>query len=143
MIYLLPEILQARSPSSSNLHARISNIPPGPGSKYGFDFSYTCEDVAILGFSEDFETYPDLKNYTVKEYGELTIEYGEFGSDVRLQEQDGLNYFEFVSDEYKYFACVYKTEKAFWVIQFATDTAQYDSYRSDFDEWARTVEFAE
>ena len=108
----------------------------------GFDFSYTCEDVAILGFSEDFETYPDLKDYTVKEYGELTIEYGGFGSEVKLQEQGGLNYFEFVSDEYKYFACVYKTENAFWVIQFSTDTAQYDSYRSDFAEWARSVEFA-
>lgn len=109
----------------------------------GYDFCYESEDIAIFAFSEDFETYPDLKDYTVKEYGELTIEYGEFGSDVKLQEQDGLNYFEFVSDEYKYFACVYKTEKAFWVIQFATDTVQYDSYRSDFDEWARTVEFAE
>lgn len=115
----------------------------------GYDVCFESKDVAVFAFTEDFETYPELKEYSIKEYGELTIEYGDFDSDVKIQEQDGLTYFEFTFDDdeteehYKYLACVYKTDDAFWVVQFTTDTADYDSYRSDFVEWAKSVEFTE
>lgn len=44
-------------------------------------------------------------------------------------------------DTYKYFSFVYKSNDAFWLVQFATLAENADDYSSQIFEWAKTVTF--
>ena len=44
-------------------------------------------------------------------------------------------------DTYKYFSFVYKSNDAFWLVQFATLTENVDEYSSKIIEWAKTISF--
>ena len=61
-----------------------------------------------------------------------------------LKTKDDLMYFEYTSedvDNYNYIAFIYKADDAFWMVQFATDEDDYDSYTDRIYEWAASVKF--
>ena len=65
----------------------------------------------------------------------------------KIEDKEGLIGFEYeftnpdTKDIYKYFSFVYKSNDAFWLVQFATLTENVDEYRAQILEWAKTVSF--
>lgn len=113
-----------------------------------FDACYGTEDVAILVLREDFELMEGFSDYTLEEYGELLLEAYELKGISELQTVEGITYFEYEADAdedetYYYFSTVYKSNDAFWSIQFAVLTEDADYYIPQFIEWAKTITFEE
>lgn len=113
----------------------------------GFTVCYDFKDAAVLALKEKFDLLDGFEDYTLEEYGEAIIENGNFDSSVKLQNKNGLTYFEYlatnseINETYKYFVVVYKAPDAFWMIQFATPEAKFSNYQQSFIDWARSVEF--
>jgi len=108
--------------------------------------SYATEDVAVFVLREDFSLMADLSSYTLEGYMDLTIKANNFSpSDIeKLADPLGFAY-EYTNpetnDTYRYFAYVYKSDEAFWLVQFATLAEDVDEYESIITEWASSVTF--
>ena len=105
---------------------------------------------AIVMVTKDYSSYfEDFETYTLKQYAEDTIAYNDFDDSVTLKEEDSLTYFEYeytdeeTGDIYSYFVPMYKSNDAFWFFQFSSYKEDYESYREQFIEWAKSVEFSE
>jgi len=109
----------------------------------GFTTVYESPKVVLLVDKEPFESYPEIKGMTLSEYGNALIEVFELDG-TTLNSKDGLMSFEYsaTSDrEYVYQCYVYKSEDAFWILQFATVKGNADDYRDEIVQWAKSVKF--
>jgi hypothetical protein len=104
------------------------------------------QDVGISFLKEPFQQVPGSEKLTLEEYGHLVIgENGLIGT--MLCSEYGLTYFEFLrenqetGDNVAYFAVVYKSADAFWLLQFSTAEEDYERLRPDMERWARSVVF--
>ncbi|MBQ8862366.1 MAG: hypothetical protein IJ021_06485, partial [Clostridia bacterium] len=108
----------------------------------GFDICYDSSKVAVFVIKDSFSVMDGLEDYTLREYGEAVIEGNGFSS--LLESSDGLTYFEYMgtSDQaYNYYAFVFKSDDAFWLIQFATPESEAAKYEAKIFEWAKTIKF--
>lgn len=107
---------------------------------------YDSANVAIFALKEEFSLLDGSEDYTLEEYGNLVLKSNNHSS-AELKEIDGLTGFEYeftnpdTNDEYQYFSFVYKSEDAFWLVQFATPEENEEEYRSKITQWAKTVSF--
>lgn len=111
----------------------------------GFDVCYSSGEAVVFALEEPFSMAEGLGEYTLEEYAELVIEGNGLPSSVSVQTQDGLTFFEYTAtnsgDTYAYLAVVYKTDDAFWLVQFSTLADQVEEYRPTFLEWAKSAVF--
>ncbi len=111
-----------------------------------FTNCYDSAKVAVFALKEEFTLADGFENYTLEQYGNLVLQNNGFSSS-ELKNTDGLTGFEYernnpdTQDTYKYFSFVYKSNDAFWLVQFATLTENADEYGSKIIEWAKTVAF--
>jgi hypothetical protein len=111
-----------------------------------FTNCYDSAKVAVFALKEEFTLAEGFENYTLEQYGNLVLQYNNFSSS-ELKNIDGLTGFEYeftnpdTNDTYKYFSFVYKSNDAFWLVQFATLTENVDEYGSKIIEWAKTISF--
>ncbi len=108
----------------------------------GFDFVYASNEVSVFGFKESFEDYPELADYSYEEYGLAVLEANQFDASVTLKPFGESYYFCYQVDGYYYFCVIYKSNDAFWLIQFSTNVERADYYADDFSKWASSVTFA-
>lgn len=114
----------------------------------GFTACYDSNVVGVLVLKEEFSLFEGYEDYTVEQYGDLVLESNSLTSSVKLQNHDGLTYFEYdyinpeTNDEYNYFTVLYKSADGFWMIQFATLEENIETYRQSFIDWAKTVKFS-
>lgn len=113
----------------------------------GFERCYDSERIAVFVIRERFDDVNVDENYSLDEYGELVMKNNGMTSDVNLQHKDGLTYFEFEAvnddgEECSYFVSMYKAEDAFWIVQFAGLTNEYDEDMANIIEWAKSVQFS-
>jgi len=112
-----------------------------------YDFVYETKKVCVFGLKEKFSEFPEVKDFTVEEYGNFLIIINEL-KDTELEEENGITFFEYdaynseVDSYYHYYVCLYPRDDAFWVVQFATLSKDFEKYRSDIAEWARSVDFS-
>ena len=112
----------------------------------GFTVAYGSKDVAVFAIKESFSLREDVGSLTLKEYANIVIEKNN--RDATVKEKDGLTCFEFdylnpeTKEAYRYFAYVYKSEDAFWLVQFAVLKENSDIYEEKIGEWAKSVEFS-
>ena len=115
----------------------------------GYSACYESYDNLVMIIKDDSSYFENFETYTLKQYGEDTLTYNEFDSSIELQEEGGLTYFEYeftdeeTGDVYSYFVPLYKSSDAFWFFEFASFKEDYETYREQFIEWAKSVEFAE
>ena len=108
--------------------------------------AYDSKNVAVLALKEEFTLADGSQNYTLEQYGDLVLQNNNLSSS-KIENIEGLTTFEYeltnpdTKDTYKYFSFVYKTNDAFWIVQFATLTENADEYRSKIFEWAKTISF--
>ena len=113
--------------------------------EHKYDASYGSEEVAVFVLKEEFSLVEGFEDYTLEEYAELLVESNGLSSDVKIK--DGMTFFDYQKKSskdqktYRYRSYVYKSDDAFWMIQFAIETKNYDDYADSIDEWARSVSF--
>lgn len=97
------------------------------------------EEFSLLG--EGFEELP------LEEYGELLLQANPQAGDAQLQQDGGISWFEYnsINPETKtnanYYTCMYKSDDAFWMLQFVAEQENAQRLRPDFQEWAASVRF--
>ena len=111
-----------------------------------YTVAYDSKNVAVFALKEEFSLADGFQNYTLEQYGDLVIQNNNLSSS-KIENIEGLTAFEYeftnpdTKDTYKYFSFVYKTNDAFWIVQFATLTENVDEYSSKIFEWAKTISF--
>lgn len=107
---------------------------------------YDSANVAVFSIKEDFTLMDGFGDYTLQQYGNLVLQNNNL-SLSELKNIDGLTGFEYeftnpeTKDTYKYFSFIYKSNDAFWLVQFATLTQNSDEYTSKIMEWAKSIYF--
>ncbi len=110
---------------------------------------YGSVDVAVFVRSASFAAEPELKNYSVEQYAEQVYKLNEHDVPKGVQSDNGLTFYEYQHHNpedgitYCYFTYIYKTENAFWIVQFATPDIEVENYRDSITQWAKSVTFEE
>ena len=108
--------------------------------------TYGSRDVAVIALKEEFSLFEGFENYTLEQYANLVIENNNMSNTV-IKNVDGLMGFEYTyfnpetNKNYIYFSYVYKSNDAFWLVQFATEENKATEYFDDIVMWANSVEF--
>lgn len=80
---------------------------------------------------------------TVEEYGQIVIDGNSL--EGTLLDKDGIKYFEYEQQvsgmDFSYLGTVAKGPDAFWLVQFACETKNYEKFQEDFFEWAKSMKF--
>lgn len=111
-----------------------------------YTVAYDSKNVAVFALKEAFTLAEGFENNTLEQYAELVLNANNLSS-AEVKTADGLTGFEYdftnpeTNDTYKYFSYVYKTEDAFWMVQFATLNENAEKYASEIKEWAKSVKF--
>ena len=110
----------------------------------GYTFCFDSEQVAVLGLKEEFALQEGAEDYTLEEYGALVIESN--GLDAALEQRDGILCFtyEYAADKdatYFYLVTLFKTDDAFWMVQFISLTEDAEALQPTFVEWAKSITF--
>ncbi len=111
-----------------------------------YTVAYDSKNVAVFALKEAFALADGFQDYTLEQYGNLVLQNNNLSSS-KIEDKEGLIGFEYeftnpdTKDTYKYFSFVYKSNDAFWLVQFATLTENVNEYRAQILEWAKTVSF--
>lgn len=119
-------------------------------SAIGFTQCYSSNDAVVMIMKEKFSAYEGLEEFTLEEYAEALIgnmntEIAE--SDFEIKTEGDLVYFEYVVEDpsddsvYKYYSFVYKSDDAFWFVDFAVMEEDASKMKDDVFEWASSVKF--
>ena len=112
----------------------------------GFAACYESRSVAVFALKEPFSLLSNATNISLTEYGQMVLESNGMSSE-NLKSKDGLTFFTFekeVGDSgeiYKYYSYVYKSDDAFWLIQFAVEAKNADNWEDRIEKWAGSVSF--
>ena len=110
--------------------------------------AYESKNVAVFALKEPFALVEGFGDYTLEEYRDLVRQANRLEAQS-LQTDDGLIGFTYESanpetgEVYRYFAFVYKTGDAFWLVQFATRTETADRYADAIEKWAASARFSD
>ena len=102
------------------------------------------EAIAVI-LKEEFTTFEAIgisTDMSLVEYAELLMEL--YGHEGDIYELEGLIFFEYeatiTGTDFSYFATVFRGDDAYWMVQFACLSDDYDELCEEFVEWALTVE---
>ncbi len=113
-----------------------------------FTVAYDSKNVAVFVLKEAFSLADGSGNYTLEQYADFVIQANNLSS-AEVKTVRGLTHFEYeftnleTNDTYQYFSYVYKTNDAFWLIQFATLSEDAETYAQQISAWAKSVEFSD
>jgi len=113
-----------------------------------YTVAYDSKNVAVAALKEAFTLADGSGDYTLEQYADLVIQANNLSS-TEIKTADGLTSFEYdftnpeTNDSYKYFSYVYKTNDAFWLIQFATTSKNAEKLAPQITEWAKSVRFSD
>ena len=110
--------------------------------------TYDSKNVAVFTLKEAFALADGIENCSLEQYADLVIKNNNIGS-AEIKTDEGLTYFEYefvnpeINDTYRFFSYVYKTNDAFWLVQFATLDENVEKFAQQITEWAKSVEFSD
>ncbi len=102
---------------------------------------------AVLIWREAFTLHPSFADMTLDEYVQALLSASNIDASIEII--DGLHCFEYEvvqeggTTKYNYFAVLYKSNQAFWTVEFASYFWQALSMRSEFISWAKMIEFTD
>ncbi|MBR0507643.1 MAG: hypothetical protein IJJ86_03445 [Clostridia bacterium] len=119
-------------------------------SQIGFAARFDSSDAEVFveRVSKD-DMGDEFKNLTVDEFAQLVVEGGGFGYGRTLEHEGSLPYIEFSQKDsssgetVKGFVAFYKSENAYWDVQFYSLEKDFKKMRSSFVKWAKSVSFGE
>lgn len=102
---------------------------------------YESQKVIVTVLKEELSLFSGYDVDTLNDYAELVISANSL-ENVDVLEKDGLVYFEYEKStngkDFKYLATVHKGSDAFWLVQFASESKNYDTLRSDMEGYAKS-----
>ena len=110
--------------------------------------AYESKEVAVFVLREAFTLMEGFEDYSVNQYIQLVIQANNLKS-VEKKSADGLSSFVYTytnpetGDVYQFSSYVYKTDDAFWTVQFSTLSKNKEKYAARMTEWAKSVTFAD
>lgn len=110
----------------------------------GFTVSYENNDTIILMLQEKFSLDPSFEDLTLDEYAQIIISKNDINAQIKKYED--LTYFSYSyyssedSQTFYYYDFVYKTNDAFWLIQFAGWNENSEEQSINF---AKTINFSD
>ena len=106
---------------------------------------YESDEIIVFTQRESFTLGEGFGELTVKEYGEGLIKYNEQSARSQLKQDGDLYYFiydDIIDHEYyTWVTYVYKTDDAFWYVDFVTAKEDAEEHRDQISRWAHTVTF--
>lgn len=115
-------------------------------SKYeGYTLACDSGEVAFFALKESFAEYEGLEYATLEEYAENVCLANADREPGEITEIDGIPtmeysfYNETSKQTYKYLVAMFKGPDAFWLVHFACKNTEYETYRSHFVEWVKSV----
>ena len=111
-----------------------------------FTSCYMTSSVVVSALKEEFSLLPGFSNYTLRQYASMIISAnGLSGITVKTSESEKYVYFKFEKTvsgkDYSYFVTCFKSDDAFWTIQFYCESKNYDKYINSFVGFADSVTF--
>ena len=111
----------------------------------GLVYHYVSKDALLLVTMDDFslfETAGVATDITLEEYAQIAIDTNKLGSTVDT-DAAGNVYFTYTraagGDSFYYYAVVKRSEKGFWLCQFACDAADAETLSAQFAEWGASI----
>ena len=112
-----------------------------------YTVSYIAPKVVVYAMREAFDSFVNptfASKTTVVEYAEDLVESNELDAEVKTVY--GLTSFIYTrrskGEEYTFYTAVYKTEDAFWHVQFATKTDSFNELFGMIEDFAYSVTFS-
>ena len=111
-----------------------------------FTSCYESKEVLVMNMKQSFAEIPGLKSMTLEEY--RTALTANVQADREMKDYGGIPGFEYdytsadQKESYHYRVYLFKTDDAFWIVEFATRQNKFSSWESRIDEWAKSVKFA-
>lgn len=109
--------------------------------------SFHSHDTIVFIRREAFSTMVGLENYTLEQYAKL-VAYSNSEKNAEQIELDGFTCVRYsysdsqTNDELTYLIFLYKSDNAFWMVQFVCKTDDYAEHEAYFIERAKTVTFS-
>ena len=107
---------------------------------------YESMDSIVTALKEELSDFvqagirPDI---TLMDYAEIVVAGNGF--EAEINQEQGLVYFTFDQEvngkDFSYFATVFETDDSFWLLQFASETKNFEKFEPKFKEWAKSVKF--
>lgn len=117
-------------------------------SAQGFTVCYDSPDVAVFALKEKFSMAEGFGDITLDEYRDLIVAGNNLTS-AEKKEINGLKALEYVyknpqkQQTYRYYTFVYKTDDAFWTLQFVCLDKESSDHYKDILKWVGSVEFSD
>ncbi len=111
-----------------------------------YNIVIASEEVVVFGLKEDFSLFEGFEGYSTKEYAELVIQNNELEA-TEVTESDGSTCFTYDlvnpqdSTDYLYYAYTFKTDDAFWLVQFLLEAENSEKYNDAIKGWVSTITF--
>lgn len=106
-----------------------------------FDYLYQSRTVVVQVFRENFAEGFGMEEWSTEKYAEVMVEVNEFDCEVRTE--SGFVCFDrsksVSGKDYRYFSVILKGDDAFYYVEFICVESNFEDYRSDFIEWAKTI----
>ena len=94
----------------------------------------------VFAVREDAGVFGDI---ALEEYGELVLKANN-RTDLKLNKSDDWVWFAYTDtpgeQEIYYLAACYKGQDAYWVVNFATPSTNYEKYSETFMQWAASID---
>ncbi len=108
--------------------------------------AFVNDKVVVTVLKEEFSILEAIdinKDSKIEDYAKAVVKNNK--ADYELKEKDGLYYFEYEKavngKDFYYLATLYKSDDAFWLVNFACEKSNKSNYQDSFMEWAKTVTF--
>ena len=130
--------------SYSNMTMTVTAEFEKDSDSYGFDCCYYSYDISIFIDKHSFADMPNLKNLSLREYGNAIIDEYDLGGSLKTE--NGLTYYEYTNtndgDVYMFRGYIYESYDAFWSIEFGALKEDFIDREDEIKEWAASVAFA-
>ena len=109
----------------------------------GYSAVYSAKTVAVFVTVNNVDESVS-SNYTAEEYAQRLIDYNKF-TDSTVVTDKGLTYFTYDEsndgEDISHYFYIYKTDNAYWTVQFAVESSMAKRYSDDIARWAGSVKF--
>lgn len=108
--------------------------------------SFNTNEIIVFITKEDFSTYENLREYTVPQYGNIYVRLlGLYDTPVNIDHDNNLVFFTYERTDnnltYHNTVFIYKTDEAFFRVQFVTDKKDVEKYKESIFTFAKSVSF--
>jgi hypothetical protein len=113
----------------------------------GYTTCFDSSTVAVYVLKEDFSLMVGFEDYTLDQYADLVMQANSVRNPQRT-DAEGLTCMKYSyfnaekNQEYTYLASLYKSDNAFWMVQFVCKSDDYAEHEAYFIDRAKTVAFS-